>query len=136
MIQGIGTDIVDIRRFAGIMARRGEGFLERLFTAGERAYCDGKADPALHYAARFAAREALLKALGTGLAAGVGWHDVEVARDTAGRPRLVLHRRAEEIRRELMITALHLSITHEKEYALAFVIAECRFQETGVGIQP
>jgi holo-[acyl-carrier protein] synthase len=125
MILGIGTDIVDIRRFAGIMARRGDRFLARLFTARERAYCDGKAEPASHYAARFAAREAALKALGTGFAGGIGWRDVEVVRGLGGPPRLVLYRRAEEIRRERMIATLHLSLSHEKEYALAFVIAVC-----------
>ena len=100
-------------------------FRERVFTAGERDYCDARgAASAQHYAARFAAKEAALKALGTGWSGGVAWQDVEVANDAAGRPALVFRAAALELFRRAGATRGHLSISHTSEHAVAQVILE------------
>ena len=100
-------------------------FCERVFTAAERDYCDGRgAAAAQHYAARFAAKEAALKALGTGWSGGVGWQDVEVVNDAAGRPAMIFRNSALELLRRTGATLAHLSISHTAEHALAQVILE------------
>jgi len=100
-------------------------FRERVFTASERDYCDARgAASAQHYAARFAAKEAALKALGTGWSGGVGWQDVEVSNDEAGRPRLVFRDAALELFRRAGAARAHLSLSHTSEHAVAQVILE------------
>ena len=100
-------------------------FRERVFTPSERDYCDARgAAAAQHYAARFAAKEAALKALGTGWSGGVGWRDVEVANDAAGRPELVFRGAALELLRRSGATCAHLSLSHTSEHAVAQVILE------------
>ena len=102
-------------------------FRARVFTAGERAYCDSRgATSPQHYAARFAAKEAALKALGTGWGDGVGWHDVEVIHREAGEPVLLLHRRARSLFEQMGATHAHLSLSHTSEHAVAQVIFERR----------
>ena len=104
MIVGLGIDVVEVDRLAGALHRRGDRFVERVFTDRERAECDPRVDRVLALAARFAAKEACLKALGTGWAEGLGFRDVEVVREGNQPPRLVLHgaavRRAEALDHE------------------------------------
>jgi holo-[acyl-carrier protein] synthase len=120
-VVGIGIDATDIPRVAEMFARYGDRFLRRVFTAGEIEYCTRRRDPAPHLAARFAAKEAAMKALGTGHTAGVLWHDVEVVRDD-GPPRLVLHGGAAEYARSLLVVRSLLTITHAETIAIAQVM--------------
>jgi len=124
MIIGIGVDIVDIRRVRGILERQGERFVRRVFTDAERDYCRAHRDPSAYFAARFAAKEALFKALGTGWAQGVTWRDAEVEREESGAPRLKLNGRAQKLARELGARAVHISLSHSEEAAIAVVILE------------
>ena len=119
---GIGVDMLEISRMERVLART-PNFTRRVFTEEERAYCDKCARPAEHYAARFAAREAVVKALGTGFADGVGFRDVSVGRDDSGRPRAILTGRAEELAREKGIREIALSISHTHDVAVANAIA-------------
>ena len=119
---GVGVDMLEIERMERVMARR-PNFVVRVFTDEERAYCEKSARPAEHYAARFAAREAVLKALGTGFSEGIGLRDVSVARDESGRPRAVLAGRAAEIARERGVREIALSISHTRDVAVANAIA-------------
>lgn len=120
---GIGVDIVEISRFEEILQRT-PGFVPRMFTDEERAYCDSSNRPAAHYASRFAAREAVLKALGTGFGQGVGRKDVSVSRDAHGRPLAILSGRAKEIAEErgIVEVALSLSLTSGLAVANAMTI--------------
>jgi holo-[acyl-carrier protein] synthase len=124
-IRGLGVDLVDVPRVRALLERHGERFRERTFTTGEIAYCDSCADPAIHYAARFAAKEAAAKALGTGLwAEGVDWQDFEVTRAANGRPGLQLHGAAASHAAALGVRQAHLSLSHTRELAIAQVIFE------------
>ena len=118
----IGTDIVRIDRVAALLDRYGVRFQQRIFTFAESKYCLGKKHPALHFAARFAAKEAMLKALGTGLSQGITWKDVEVCRQRGAPPYLSLEGRAAEIFAARGFKQCSVSLSHEKEFALAFVI--------------
>ncbi|MGA2263680.1 MAG: holo-ACP synthase [Acidobacteriota bacterium] len=124
MIVGIGIDIVDIRRLRGALERQGDRFLKRVFTSVEQDYCRAHRDPAPSFAARFAAKEAVFKALGTGWAGGVTWLDAEVRREARGSPKLALSGKAEEISKALGVQAIHLSLSHSEETAVAMVILE------------
>ena len=119
---GIGVDMLEIERMEQVMRRR-PSFVRRVFTEEERAYCDASARPAEHYAARFAAREAVLKALGTGFSGGVGLRDVSVTRDAAGRPQALRTGRAAQIARERGVREIALSISHTREVAVANALA-------------
>lgn len=122
MILGIGTDIVELSRVARAIER--PGFLERVYTEGERVYAESRgAQRVASYAARFAAKEAMLKALGTGLREGT-LLEVEVTRDELGRPLGLLHGHFAERARALGATHLHISISHGREYATAVCILE------------
>lgn len=123
MIVGLGTDIVEIDRIAGMIERHGDSFLDRVFTPAERAYCGGKRHAAQHYAGRWAAKEAAMKALGTGFVPGVGWHDFEVLPEQSGAPRLTLTGGAAEKARSLGIEAILVTMSHCKTYATATAIA-------------
>lgn len=125
-IAGIGTDLSRISRFERFVSERKYAVLQRLFTDSEQAYCLEKKNPAPHLAARFAAKEAFLKALGLGLRQGLSWQDMEVVRDDLGCPSLVLSGRAAEIFQERGLCALHLSYSHDSDYALATVVLEGR----------
>lgn len=120
-VVGIGIDAVDIVRFREVLARR-DGMVERMFTPGEREYADRANDPTQRYAARFAAKEALMKSLGVGLGA-FGFHDAEVQRDDDGRPSLLLRGPAEALRIDRGVSEFHLSLTHTDIIAQAIVIA-------------
>lgn len=124
MIVSIGIDIIEVARIREVLLRTPR-FRERVFTPGERAYCDSRgAVAAQHYAARFAAKEAALKALQTGWRGGISWQDVEIASRDSGAPYLILHGRVKEIFDKSGATATHLSVSHTSEHAIAEVILE------------
>jgi len=118
-VRGIGIDLVRIGRMREVIARWEDRFLRRVFTNGEIAYCRARRDPAQHFAARFAAKEAGLKALGTGLRLGVSWRELEVRRERGQAPTLVLSGRSREIGRARGGQRMLLALTHEGDYALA-----------------
>ncbi|MEX1048846.1 MAG: holo-ACP synthase [Akkermansiaceae bacterium] len=122
-IFGIGIDVVEVERIASAIQRHGESFLVKLFTPAERAYCVAQKKPELHYAARFAAKEAVSKALGTGIGGQAGWLDLEITRDPSGAPKLLLRGAAEKFTRLHGITEIQISLTHAREYAAANAIA-------------
>jgi holo-[acyl-carrier protein] synthase len=124
VILGIGLDLVEVARFERAVIRHGDGFLEELFSPREIAYCQGMRRPCPFFAARFAAREAFFKALGTGREGSIGWLDVEVQRETSGKPFLVLHGEARRVADGMGVTRVHLSLTHTEEYAAATVMLE------------
>lgn len=124
MIAGIGIDIVDLERMRRALARHGERFLRRVFTDGELEFCRRRHDPVPCYAARFAAKEALFKALATGWAAGIRWHDVEVRRAEGGAPELAISGRAGEVAGELGIRRALISLSHSEGAAVALVLLE------------
>ena len=124
-IVALGLDLTEIERLAEAEARRGERFLARLFTPGERAYCERRAARRhVHYAGRFAVKEAVMKALGTGWTRGVRWVDIEVRRSPGGPPELVLHGVSAEIAARRGIDRWHVTITHDAGIAAAVVVAE------------
>ena len=123
-IVGLGTDLARVARFRKFIEDQKTALLERLFTLGERQYAFSKADPSPHLAARFAAKESCLKAFGTGWRDGISWHDMEVVPDKLGRPDLVLSGRAAEIAGEKRVEVVHLSYSHDGDYAVATVILE------------
>ncbi|SPF44687.1 Holo-(acyl-carrier-protein) synthase [Candidatus Sulfotelmatobacter kueseliae] len=124
MIVGTGIDIAEVPRIRQAIERFGARFLERVFTAGEIRYCDSKANRFERFAARFAAKEAAMKALGTGWNHGVRWRDCEVTRMPGGRPTLTFHGKAEEFAAKLGARNVALSLTHTAEQAIAQVILE------------
>ena len=124
MVVGVGTDLIEIARIQQSVARFGDRFLHRVFTPGEIEYCQRKKNAAESLAARFAAKEAGAKALGTGISRGVGWLELEVARQPGCRPTLELSGRAAARAHSLGITRVSLSLTHSRDTALAVVIME------------
>ena len=124
MIVGTGIDIAEVPRIRQSIERFGQRFLQRIFTAGEIRYCDSKANRFERYAARFAAKEAAMKALGTGWNHGVRWRDCEVVRMPGGRPTIAFHGKAGEFAAKLGMKNAALSITHTAEQAIAQVILE------------
>ena len=124
MIVGTGIDIAEVDRIAHSIERFGRRFVERIFTPGEIRYCESKANKAERYAGRFAAKEAGMKAIGTGWNRGVTWRDVEVQRAPGSRPTIVFHGKAAEFFQKLGAARPHLSITHTKDSAMAFVVLE------------
>ena len=124
MIIGSGIDLVEIRRIRQSMDRYGARFLDRIYTAAEQAYCNRKRNAAESFAARFAAKEAGAKSLGTGISFGLTWREIEVVRQPSGKPSLRFHGRAEQIAARLGVTRSALSITHTAELAMASVVLE------------
>lgn len=118
-VSGIGVDMVNIPRMREVIGRWQERFLQRVFTEAEITYCRARRDPVPHFAARFAAKEAGLKALGTGFRLGVSWRELEVRRERGQAPELVLSGRSKEIGRSRGGSRMLLALTHEGEYALA-----------------
>jgi holo-[acyl-carrier protein] synthase len=123
-ILGIGLDLEEVPRIREAIERHGERFLARVYTDRERAYVENKANRYERYAARFAAKEAGMKALGTGWDRGVRWRDVEVVNDAHGRPRLEFHGRAREHADAQHCGAIHLSLSHSRGHAVAQVVLE------------
>jgi holo-[acyl-carrier protein] synthase len=124
MIVGLGLDIAEIDRIEAAIKRHGAPFLERLFTPAEVAYCESHKAKYERYAARFAAKEAAMKALGTGWSHGVRWRDIEVTREPSGKPTLRLAGVAADIAKRMGVKNISLSITHSGNLALAEVIFE------------
>ena len=124
MIVGTGVDIAEVPRIAAAIERFGDRFVRRIFTDNEIRYCESKANKAERFAARFAAKEAALKAIGTGWRGGINWRDVEVTREPSGRPTLVFHGVAAEIAVKLGMRRAHLSLSHTADNAIAHVILE------------
>jgi holo-[acyl-carrier protein] synthase len=124
MIKGLGIDSIQLSRIARVHEEFGEKFLTRILTESERAYVARWADPVPRIAGRFAVKEACMKALGTGWGAGVRWRDIEVGREPGGRPVVHLAGRARERLAELGASAVHCTITHTDDHAMAVVVIE------------
>jgi holo-[acyl-carrier protein] synthase len=124
MVLGIGTDLTEIERIQKSIDRFGDRFLNKVFTAEEIAYCQRKKHSAESFAARFAAKEAGAKALGTGISRGVAWLEIEVRREPGHRPTLHWSGRAAELAAELGVHRVSLSLTHSRALAMAVVVVE------------
>jgi len=124
LIVGMGVDLAEVERVKTAIERHGEAFLKRVYTPAEREYCEGFRNKYERYAGRFAAKEAAMKALGTGWRRGVRWVDFEVVRELGGRPTVRLAGEAKKIAAELGVLRIALSITHTESQALAQVIFE------------
>jgi holo-[acyl-carrier protein] synthase len=124
MVLGLGTDLIETKRIEESINRFGDRFLERIFSPGEIAYCRRKKNAAESFAARFAAKEAGAKALGTGISRGVTWREFEVKREASGRPSLHLSGRAAELAEATGVRRIQLSLTHSRDLALAVVVVE------------
>ncbi len=121
MIRGIGVDLCDTKRIRRLVDKDGRSFIEKVFSEVEQQYCDRRADRAVCYAARFAAKEALFKATGRGMREGFKWTDVQVVNDQLGRPEIRLSGGTADFVGDARI---HLSLSHTEEYAIAYVIIE------------
>jgi holo-[acyl-carrier protein] synthase len=121
-ILGIGMDIVETKRIADSLERFGERFLHRVFLEGEVAYSQSMKFPHLHLAARFAAKEAISKAFGTGIGKEIGWRDMEIVREPSGQPRVVLHGRAVEYAKSRGVLEIHITLSHTTEYGAASAV--------------
>lgn len=132
MIIGIGTDCCELERIAGAIERRGFRFLSRVFTDAERAAGAKRPEPAAYFARRFAAKEACLKALGSGISERIGWHDVEVLNGPKGQPTLRLRggalKRLNRLIPKEHEPALHVSLADDPPMAMAFVVVEARLK--------
>ena len=124
MIFGTGIDIIEIDRIKKSIQKYSSRFEQRVFTQKEIDYCHSQADPAKHFAARFSVKEAVLKCFGTGMTGGILWKDIEVDKQELGQPVLNLHGKGQELFGKLKLKHIHISITHEKNYAVAHAIAE------------
>ena len=120
---GIGIDVVEVSRIEGSISEFGDKFLNRIFTSAEQEYCRRQKRSSLHYAARFAAKEALSKAFGTGIGQEVGWLDLEIIRKPSGEPAVVLHGRAKEFAERKGLSDIKISLTHAEHYAAANAVA-------------
>lgn len=120
---GIGIDVVEVDRIADALERHGDAFRDRIFTERERAYCSSQKRPALHYAARFAAKEAVAKAFGTGIGKDLGWLDMEIIRRPSGEPALELSGTGKAYAEANGIAEVKISLTHARDYAAANAVA-------------
>ena len=125
-VLGIGVDIVETTRIQSSIERFGERFLKRVFTQGEQDYCGAMPHPARHYGARFAAKEAISKAFGTGIGSQVGWRDIEVMRRETGEPYIVLHGEAKMLAEKLHVTQALISLSHSDHYSVANAVLIAR----------
>jgi holo-[acyl-carrier protein] synthase len=123
MIKGIGTDIVSVTRMSRVLERT-PNFRDKVFTSAEIAYCESKADPAQSFAACFAAKEAVMKAFGTGWTEDVNWQGISLDHDPAGKPIVILCGNTLQTYEKYNCTAIHISVSHEKEHAIALAILE------------
>ena len=122
-IAGTGLDIVETGRIRQSLEQFGERFLNRCFLPGEIAYCQGMKLPELHFAARFAAKEAISKAFGTGIGRELGWKDMEICRRASGEPFVVLHGKGAELAKQRGVTNVFVSLSHCRDYAAASAVA-------------
>jgi holo-[acyl-carrier protein] synthase len=132
MIFGVGVDLVEITRIEDSFKKFPGRFEQKIFTEAERAYCNRMPIPAQHYAARFAAKESYLKALGTGKARGIGWRDIGIENLESGQPVLVITGRAKEISDSCGIVRAHVSLSHTRGHSMAAVVLECAEGHTGI----
>ena len=123
MIYGIGIDVVEVDRIEAAIERQGEVFVDRLFTEREKDYCRKQKRPGMHYAARFAAKEAVSKALGTGIGGKAGWLEMEVIRGESGAPTIMFHGNAADFIAAEGIATVQVSLTHARDYAAANAVA-------------
>jgi len=124
MIVGTGIDIIEVNRIKNSIQKYSDRFKKKIFTQKEIDYCDSQAEPAKHFAARFSVKEAVLKCFGTGMSGGILWKDIEVDKLESGQPILNLYGKGEKIFDQLNLKHIHISITHDKSYAVAHAIAE------------
>ncbi|PWT80421.1 MAG: ACP synthase [Acidobacteria bacterium] len=122
-ILGIGTDIVECARILRMIERHGDVFLRRVFTEHEIRYCQSKKRATEHFAGRWAAKEAILKSIGTGLRKGINWTDLEVHQDDLGKPQVRVGGTAREVMRQLHVVNIYISISHCRAYATAYALA-------------
>ncbi|MGB6219645.1 holo-ACP synthase [Haloferula sp.] len=120
---GIGIDVVEVERIESSMSEFGDRFAEKVFTQSEREYCDSQRKSGLHYAARFAAKEAISKAFGTGIGKDLGWLDMEIVRKESGEPQLVLSGAGKAFAEKNGIVEVKISLTHARHYAAANAVA-------------
>ncbi len=123
-VLGLGVDIVECRRIEHSLERFGERFLHRVFTKGEIEYCQSMKFPARHFAARFAAKESISKAFGTGIGKAMGWRDLDVHRHGSGQPYVVLEGGAQKLAQERGVTAVWISLSHTDHHAMATAVIE------------
>ncbi len=123
-IIGIGTDIIECLRIAQMIERHGELFINRVYTQHEIQYCQSRKLATQHYAGRWAAKEAVLKALGTGWRKGISWRDIEIRNEPGGRPTVALRGGALDVVEQLGITAMLISISHCRSHATAYALAQ------------
>lgn len=119
MILGIGNDIIEVKRIKGILQRYKSRFLDRVFTSDEQLYCESKKEPSIHYAARFAAKEAIVKALGVGFSEGLSWLDIEIRKNEMGKPFVVF---SSKINSKFHSPHVQISLSHCHSYATAVAI--------------
>ena len=122
-IVGIGTDIVECLRIAQMIDRHGEMFLTRVFTQGEISYCRARRKSNEHFAARFAAKEAVLKCLGTGMAKGLSWTEIEICNNAGGQPSVTVHGATRELAQRKRVSEFLISLSHCRNYATAYATA-------------
>ncbi len=122
-IVGSGVDLVELDRIEGVLNKFGDRFLDRVFTNHEIFYCQSMKDPIPHLAARFAAKEAVSKVLGTGIGSACGWKDVEILRLESGKPHVVLHGSGKGTAMGMGIQEMHISLSHTKAHAMAMALA-------------
>lgn len=130
-ILGTGVDIVEVARIAASIEKHAR-FRDHVFLSSEQAYCEATAVPAVHYAGRFAVKEAVVKALRTGIVAQIGWRDIEVVRDGTGAPSIILSERTQRWADDRGVTAIHISLSHTHQHAMAQAIVVAREDEVGV----
>jgi holo-[acyl-carrier protein] synthase len=123
-ILGIGVDLVEVKRIQHSLDRFGERFMKRVFTEGEITYCRSMKFPARHFAARFAAKEAVSKAFGTGIGKAMGWRDIDVHKKESGEPFLVLHGGADNLAKARAVRSAWISLSHTEDHALAMIALE------------
>jgi holo-[acyl-carrier protein] synthase len=124
MIYGTGVDIIEIKRIQNSLTKFSPRFEEKVFTDNEIKYCQSQADPVKHFAARFAVKEAVSKSLGTGISKEVGLKDIEVVNQDSGKPLVVMNGQGKKLFEKLNLKCIHISISHDKHYAIAQAIAE------------
>lgn len=124
MIIGIGVDLIEIGRIRKVFERRGERFKKRVFDPIECEYCEARANPIQHYAARFTAKEAFSKAIGTGMSRGIGFKNIVVKNDPQGKPQMLVNGKAKEVCDRLGAQRIYVSLSHSEKYATAVVVVE------------
>ncbi len=118
-LYGIGIDVVEVQRIGSSIDEFGDKFLNRIFTEREQAYCSSQKRPMIHYAARFAAKEAIAKAFGTGIGKDIAWTDMEIVRESSGEPKVVMSGMGKDFAEKIKVVDIKISLTHAEHYAAA-----------------